>query len=250
MSKFIALLAFGIFVHTIPTPGFTMSLDEITEIARKHLKGRKSIRHLVKQISLVDRGIRTGFICGPPQPQFADLRNLMRQLHLEKVISDGCTVVAMHEEICIININKILDILKENLPIFVNVSGDLKHPDILEGTSTLIQQFLKEFRYKISNIVQNRIEFTVHVNLSAVLGLIGGFPVIYWCESDSNCLSMVPLRQYRATIQSEEILSFTVPEILTEIPKVQECVALWKTFMKNNEVTVQETLHQELAVVL
>lgn len=240
-------VAFGI---SSPSLFIVMSQEVITAIARKHLKLRKSLGELVLQISLVDRGIRMGFICGPQQPQFVDLQQFVHHLHLEKVISDSCKIVAFHSEICIVNVAKILDALNTNLPIFINVSGNLKHPVIMDNSSEKMQQFFHIFREKISQIAEDHMEFPSNVSLSAVLGLLGGYPVVYWCDSDTNCLSLVPLRQFRASLDGEDVLSFTVPEILTKNPEIRENLGLWKNFMGDKGVTVQETIFQELSVVL
>lgn len=229
-----------------------MSLEVIMGVARKHLKQHKAkhLRHLARQISLVDSGVRMGFICGPPQPPIENLRSLLRQLHLDKVISDGCTCIAFHGELCIVNLPKIHRVFHSNLPIFVDVSQSRVQPQILEHSNPQIVRFLNEFREKMANIEENCLEFSSKVSLSAVLGLLGGFPVVYWSQSDGNCLSMCLLRQFRASIDKEEVMSFTVPEILMGCPEILQSLNFWKSNLRTAEITIEETVHQELVVIL
>lgn len=171
---------------------------------------------------------KNGFLFDYGSADVEILKNLVDNLRLEKLVSDDIKIVTLEWEVFILNVKKFCSRCDLNI---VNVSKDLEKPQIINDNSK-IMKVLNEVVAKIKESKDNIIELGSYGTICPTLfGFLINYPVLYYSDTDENCLSNVELKVFKILSSDHVLLSFSVPlEIFNINPKIQNDV---KVFLEN-----------------
>lgn len=206
----------------------------MSQVVARCLKCHKSLKHFSHQISLQIESVnnlnvpKNGFLfdCGTVDVEI--LKNLVNELKVEKLISDDIKVVTLESEIFILNVKKFSTGCELNI---INVSKDLEKPQIIIDNSE-ISKIIYEITVKIKESKENFIELGSYGSICPTLfGYLINYPVLYYSETDENCLSNQELKVFQVIVNNHLLLSFSVfLEIYIKSSKIQNDI---KIFLDN-----------------
>lgn len=162
------------------------------------------------------------------------LLNLIRELKAENLVSKDVSIAIVQDDIFILNLEKFH---VQSSHVIVDISGSLKKPRVIEDTA-LIDEMFHEINKQLS--VTNgsfiQIEIAAGWCVPTIFGYLINYPVLYYHQTDQNCLGMVDLKVHQVMTNEETLISFSVPnEIYEQNKVVQETVNQWMQHFQNHE---------------
>lgn len=197
-------------------------MEKLADVVKSHFTKNKSCykhwRMISTQILAVDEitNPKIGFLFDCGKINRLDLSDLLKKLKNESLIINQLILITLNEDYIILNYTKY--ITKEESNIFINISGDLLVPIIVEDFRT-ISESIKQTRNQITTkLSSDFIELTIsHENcVPTIFGHLIGYPVLYWQNpnDDKNCLSYVDLNVFQIFSNNILLISFSVPNNL------------------------------------
>uniref|UniRef100_A0A336MEN8 CSON000013 protein n=1 Tax=Culicoides sonorensis TaxID=179676 RepID=A0A336MEN8_CULSO len=196
------------------------------------------LKELSVQISIIALGLKRAFLWDlGPIPTLSDsiLLEIVNQINIQ--CKSNLILMKLADDFLIVNF-KCLH-LNSNDHILIDVSKNLTHPKILpQNTKKIIEmtQFLnQQFQ---SHLNSNHTEKLMEIDLTSMecvptlIGLVIGYPVIYFYDESSNhenCLQNVDLAVHQIKLREFIVMSFSIPMELNENEvEVKNLIQNWK----------------------
>ena len=190
-----------------------LSLPQIEEILSRSRISKKS-KELSVNIFFLINNLKPGVLWDFGKVDLPKLRGL------ECVVSD-LVILVLDVDIFITSKPTILQSLSLTVadpPYFVNISRKLTEPvtaspDVIREQFDFISHVTRLISEAPSNVVT--VELEDGWNLCSVFGLLLGFPVVYYSDTEEgNCLANIDLTVYRVETDNCSPISFSVPSRL------------------------------------
>nr|XP_057944126.1 UPF0739 protein C1orf74 homolog [Doryrhamphus excisus] len=247
------------------------TLEIFIAAARKCLSaGRKSLSvpqslDMAAQLSAVDLSLKPSLLYDTNSASAEQVHQYLRLCQSSQLVSESLVTLDLNGSSLIVNPPVVCSILERVLqnggPAVIDVCHSLEKPAIADAVKGGLKSIAQDLLFLLRGcdaaddkgvyVAQRSDEW----NLSAVFGLLLGYPVTYWfdqTESFENCLSMTPLlvTTAHATWQADAashkccLYSFSIPvHLQTETHSYLED---WKRGLQ--ERFQQQNVFQDLAV--
>lgn len=194
-------------------------MDRLSSVVKSRFK--KHWRTITCQIRAVNDGSnpKRGFLFDCGALDVDKLVDLVGCLKKAGLIVREVTVAVVKEDFFILNTRKFLSDLSGSCPTVIDVSGSLKLPEkVISGS---IAKMFDEIKSQlINNIEADVITLSLKDDwcVPTIFGYLIGYPVLYCLRSDqeSNNLSFVELLVFQVLIQTEVLISFSIPKAIYE----------------------------------
>lgn len=192
-------------------------MDRLSSIVKSRFG--KHWRTISCQIRAVndDSNPKRGFLFDCGALDVDKLIDLVRDLKNECLIAREVTVAVVKEDSFILNTQKFLSDSSGSCPIVIDVSGCLKLPEkIISGS---VAMMLDEIRGQLINNIEADVTlFKVNDDwcVPTIFGYLIGYPVLYCLRpgQDNNNLSFVELLVFQVLMQTEVLISFSIPKAI------------------------------------
>lgn len=214
-------------------------LDEIIGRIKTHFPRWRfpQVKHLSIQIIAIDRVMRPAFLWDKlPRPDLLDIRDLLKALLDNRLITREIQVITIGEEIFLIDREKLINGLSSaDRFILLDILPEGDKFDIIDRN--------KDITALVHQLETNADDLTFSddptTNIATIFGLILDYPVVYFssCGLDiRNVLLMV----YKVLTSDRWLLySFSVPaDILANHESVRKHLEIWKTRLRNIGLTI------------
>lgn len=256
------------------------------DLASLHLNrsGVRRVAQLRSDLLAVDCGLKPALLLDFTVPDTSALYSFLEALKRSRLLQSPLQVVSIESDLLVINatscvpggaVRSASEFIFQSQPLFVNISADLPNPQIIPANSASLKPTINCFLDMLQRIkdcsfgtgvgleplaVQtlNGDSGSNAVNPSTLFGLFLGYPAIYYydmsLESQDNCLSMVPLRNFvlkgtavnhdcppsrnrasQTKTKSHTVFSFSVPEMIYDDAVLEQIINLWLEQRKNVE---------------
>ncbi|XP_054641368.1 UPF0739 protein C1orf74 homolog isoform X1 [Dunckerocampus dactyliophorus] len=221
--------------------------------ARKCLSaGRKSVSvpqslDIAAQLSAVDFALKPSLLYDTNSASVEQVHQYLRLCQSSQLVSESLVTLDLNGSSLIVNPLVVCSILERVLqnggPAVIDVSHSLEKPTIADPVTGRLKSIAQDLLFLLGGfdaaddkgvyVAERSDEW----NLSAVFGLLLGYPITYWfnqTESFDNCLSMTPLMvtTAHATWQAGStrdkccLYSFSIPAVLQN--ETQSYLEDWK----------------------
>lgn len=257
--------------------------DLFVDAARKCLStGRKhlSVRHsldVAAQLLAVDSALKPALLYDANSASTEQVNRYLRSCQSSQLVSDSLVTLDLHGNSLIVNpvaIRTNLErILHNSGPTVIDISHSLEKPTIIKPVRTGLKSIAQDLLFLLRDLnAAKDVDKVIRVavgsdewNLSAVFGLLLGYPAVYWfdqTESFENCLAMTSLTVTTASAtwfagaSSHQLYSFSIPAVLqkeTLSSLVEWKLGLQERFQQQNilkELTVCQSAVTLLSVCL
>lgn len=242
------------------------------KLVGQHLGQRfnKKWEKLILDVLCVDLGLKPAVLFDFTPPDVLSVCTFLKALQDQEWIqSRTLKILCLGMDVLIVNrdiysTRAIADICEDVFcrHFVVDVSANLDQPKIIPGDSRCLEHTrtcftgLLEDLQSDKNIISLSLDAdsTSLPNPTTLFGIFLGYPVVYWydmtLDSQENCLSMVPLINYRVEssvldgngrvsissgrYKTHVVCSFSVPEVLGE--QTSQKVDLWFDWLRNLEL--------------
>ncbi|XP_077429359.1 UPF0739 protein C1orf74 homolog [Vanacampus margaritifer] len=234
--------------------------------------GRKSLSvpqsmDVAAQLSAVDLALKPALLYDANGASAEQVHRYLRWCQSSQLVSDSLVTLDLNGNSFIVNPGatraNLEKVLHNSGPVVIDVCHSLAKPAIIEPVRAGLKSIAQQLLFLLSGLdAAKDVDKGVYVaegsdewNLSAVFGLLLGYPAIYWfdqTESFENCLAMTPLTvtTASATWPAGDIdhkcclYSFSIPAVLQNdtLPNLEE----WKLGLQ--ERFRQQNIHKELTV--
>ncbi|XP_038067457.1 UPF0739 protein C1orf74-like [Patiria miniata] len=196
---------------------------EAEHIVKRYLgkTAKKNWKHILLSIEGVSSGIKPSFLYDYSCLEPSQLSKMTADLAASGFLAkENLQVLGLGQDAFLTNISCVKDTvdeiykaLEKGRQVVVDVSAHLEQPKLLEDET--VQRIKDQVGDVLAQLQdpQNNSQAVLELhpqqgwNLSTVFGVLLGYPVVYWysdVENCSNCLSMIPLRVYRVSIESDK----------------------------------------------
>ncbi|XP_077459939.1 UPF0739 protein C1orf74 homolog [Stigmatopora argus] len=216
--------------------------------------GRKSLSvpqslDVATQLVAVDLALKPALLYDINSASAEQVYQFLRSCQSSRIVSEALVTLDLNDNSFIINLaaarSNLERVLDNASPVVIDVSSSLEKPAITECVRTGLKNIAQELllllrRFDTTKEVDQGIyvaEGSEVWNLSAVFGLLLGYPATYWfdqTESFENCLAMTPLTVTKAFAtwpanaisQKYCLYSFSIPAVLQN--ETLSVVEKWK----------------------
>uniref|UniRef100_A0A336M7F2 CSON005734 protein n=1 Tax=Culicoides sonorensis TaxID=179676 RepID=A0A336M7F2_CULSO len=219
---------------------FDQIINSIEIILREKLSKawRFHFKELSVQISIIALGIKRAFLWDlGPIPTLSDsiLIEIVNQINIQ--CKSNLISMKLADDFLIVNF-KCLP-LNSNDHIFVDVSKNLSYPKILPQNTKIIIEMTQNLNQQFqSHLNSNHTEKLLEIDLTsmecvpALIGLVIGYPVIYFYDETSNhenCLQNIDLAVHQIKLREFIAMSFSIPmELYENEIEVKNLIQNWK----------------------
>lgn len=229
----------------------------ISHVVARFLKPHKNLRYLSLPIALQIAAVndlnvpKNSFLFDYGTVDVEVLKNILNELKLQKLICHDVKIVTLELEIFIVNVKKIIAgcILSINLNI-IDVGKNLEMPKIIHKYNKIAEIF-DEIVEKLKCNAEI-IELGSYGSICPTLyGFLINYPVLYFCDTEENCLSDVELKVFQIKTSNHVLISFSVPlEIYYKNTKIQENIKCYLDKFTSNDYSIKTFNTTECNVVL
>jgi hypothetical protein len=137
--------------------------------------------------------------------------------------------------------------------IVVDVSGKLEKPRKVEELRE-IQAVLDEVSSQILKLADGgsslkRLEIPDGFSIPTIFGFLINYPILYYLDSDSNCLSLVDLQISQVFSDETLLISFSVPsDILSNDPQTRQSIETFLSHFQNHETKTFTANHPTIVL--
>ncbi|XP_061187728.1 UPF0739 protein C1orf74 homolog isoform X2 [Saccostrea echinata] len=201
------------------------------------LKHRSS--EIKSNIQFVDFGLKPAFLVDFGVSTLESVVNLVSDLKCYNLIQNNLKAVAVGMDYLIINPEEFVKLHSESMVVkFVDISSTNDTPKIIEKNDVLEHVISTCFSLVMEDGVATAYKGDNHVNLATVFGLLIGYPVVYWFDSESlesmgnlQVVQHVEVLGRRTDTQTNVIYSFSFPDCLGAL---EEHVNKWFQSWREN----------------
>ncbi|XP_062617690.1 UPF0739 protein C1orf74 homolog [Saccostrea cucullata] len=187
---------------------------------------------LQSNIQFVDFGLKPAYLVDFGVSTLESVVNLVIDLKCSNLIHNNLKAVAIGMDYLIVNPEEFVKLHSESLMVkFVDISSTNDTPKILDKNDVLELIISTCFSIVMEDGVASEYTEIKDVNLSTVFGLLIGYPVVYWFDSDSldrvgnpQVVQHVEVLGRRTDTQTNVIYSFSFPDCLCAL---EEHVNKW-----------------------
>lgn len=198
----------------------------ISQIVKRHFQSHKSLRHFSHPVALQIEAVnspdipKNAFLFDYGAADVKVLKDLIHELRKESLISRDVKLAKLEWEIFIVNVKKIN--FKAYLNI-VDVGSNLEKPQLIDEKLE-INSVIKEVIEQLKNSQEDFVELGSYGSYCPTLfGILINYPVLYFCNTEENCLGNQELKVFQILADSHVLLSFSVPlKIYNRSPKIQK----------------------------
>ncbi len=184
---------------------------EIKSVVLNSKANKKAVEELAANLRLLEEDKKSAYLPDPPEASMIQSEEIALKI-LRRVLRDSrrFCVLNVAGDFLFVNRDSALDILKRRNFILINAeSVRIIEKDVLD------QSVLSDLRKRIKDEELIRIE-AEKINLTTLVGILLGFPVVYWYEDgDKTSLNDIDLNLIQVGEQ-ENVLKFSYPRILAE----------------------------------
>ncbi|XP_069489388.1 UPF0739 protein C1orf74 homolog [Ambystoma mexicanum] len=227
--------------------------------ARQHLgKGKKNVfslsksLHLAAEVLAVDSGLKPAFLYDHSSAGIIQLQDYLHELHFIGFIQHHLHLLDISDNIILVNVENTVSNLESSWlrKRVVDISSSLTspvvcepgHPREIEGHILELLHHLTMFGNGTPGTISTGTISNPKWNLCTIFGLLLGYPVPYWFDTDKgfeNCLALTPLRIFTVQVLCPKIsdtmqfklYSFSVPDSLHL--SLKEHMDVWNEKLKN-----------------
>ncbi|KAM9800200.1 UPF0739 protein C1orf74 homolog [Syngnathus typhle] len=211
--------------------------------ARKYLSTRRKSFSIPQsldvaaQLLAVDLALKPALLYDANSASGEQVHHYLRSCQSSQLVSDSLITLDLNGNSLIVNPvatrSNLEKVLRNGGPAVIDVSHSLEKPAIIESVRAGLKNIAQDLLFCLRGFDAGKdVDKSISVahgsdewNLSAVFGLLLGYPAIYWfeqSESFENCLSMTPLTVTKATAtwaadatsHKSCLYSFSIPAIL------------------------------------
>ncbi|XP_048738738.2 UPF0739 protein C1orf74 homolog isoform X2 [Ostrea edulis] len=197
------------------------------------------VREIKSNIEFVDLGLKTAYLLDFGVSSLQPLVNLITDLKNHNYIQCHLKALEIGMDYVVVNSEEFLNRHSEldKLVKFVDISSNIKTPKILDMNDALNN--VKALCFSL--VSENAVSKTeTDVNLSSVFGVLIGYPVVYWFDSDSlksmgnsQVVQHVEVVGRRSDRQTDVVYSFSYPDCLIMLEKhINNWFENWKEMGK------------------
>ncbi len=235
-------------------PGYRMAassehFSKWKNMIAAHL-GKKCARHSLEiacDVLLVDSVLKSSFLFDYACVSAEAMKDFVTALAREELVKTRLTVIKVEDEIFICNIELLKAHVADADFTVVDVSGDLKEPVVLDGSDSnqIVDTIKKEVELCISQQPESILDLQIPntMNRTTLFGYLLNYPVLYWYKNCSghNCLSMIPLKNFKivsnvsvdSTFVKEHVAwSFSCP--VNCLPSATVSISEWSQKIRRN----------------
>lgn len=176
------------------------------------------------------------FDCG--KVEIEKLREHMKALKAENLVSKDIAIVQVQEDIFILNVSKFH---QKSSHVLVDVTESLPEPEVI--SSDFIFGMLKTIDNQLlTSSVDDVIDLLVKEDwcIPTIFGYFINYPILYFLRSEGNCLSCVDLQVHQVSTHHEILISFSVPSKLVENNKnIQQTINSWLQHFNDDVFSVR-----------
>lgn len=198
-------------------------MEKLSAVVKSHFTKNKSCykhwRMISTQILAVDEitNPKIGFLFDCGKINCLDLSDLLKKLKNESLTINQLILITLNEDYIILNYTKYIH-HEEESNIFINISGDLSEPILVEDSSSMSESILHTKNQITQKLSSEFIKLMIsHAYcIPTIFGHLIGYPVLYWQNpnDDRNCLSCVDLNVFQVFSNNILLISFSVPNNL------------------------------------
>ncbi|XP_061788606.1 UPF0739 protein C1orf74 homolog [Nerophis lumbriciformis] len=224
---------------------FVAAARKCLSTKRKCLSLSQSL-DVAAQLSAVDQAVKPALLYDANGASAEQVHQYLRLCQSSQLVSESLVILDLNGNSLIVNPRvvryNLAQVLQNGGPVVIDVCLSLEKPTIVDpvvgGLKSIAQDLLDLLRgLDTANKVPYVAERSDEWNLSAVFGLLLGYPVTYWFDqtkSFENCLSMTPLMvttvhaTWRVDATSHKccLYSFSIPTVVQN--EIQSNLEDWK----------------------